>query len=102
MQNRLYPIVLIFVNKFSSTLRKFEISGKEYDRVKRRGVVAFAIPEIVFPSNWMADVYVRNYIEFVVLRCYYLICIGIVFSIFRSRYHRNLLREQIVLKYSEE
>jgi len=58
----------------------------------------FPTPEIIFPSNWMADVYARNYIESIFSKCYYLICIGIIFRIFRSRCHRELLWKQIVLK----
>lgn len=96
MQNHLYPFILINLGA------RFETCGKEYEfgRSTKKGI-AFVIPEIVFPSNWMADVYARNYIESVFLRYYYLICIGIPFSIFRSRCRRELLREQI-LKYSEE
>lgn len=54
--------------------------------------VTFATSEIAFPGNWMADVYARNYVatESVASRCYYLIRVGIVFSIFQSRCRRKL------------
>jgi len=75
------------------TVQRFEIAGKEYEGIRRRDSLPYSGNYI---SEWLDGWCLCA--ELHRIYRYYLICIGIIFRIFRLRCHRELLREQIVLK----